>query len=442
MRKLGWLLFVGTVGLGTTTVWANESTPVNSGDTAWLLISAALVFLMTAPGLALFYGGLVRRKNILSVLMQCMMIAFLVSLQWVVIGYSLGFGPDAEGKGLLGSLAWFGLSGVGQMPHSVYASTTPHVAFMVFQMMFAIITPALIIGAFAERVRFGPFCIFTLLWTTLVYDPIVHWVWADKGFLGTMGGWGALDFAGGIVVHISAGMAALACALYLGRRKGFPHQISPPHNLPFAVIGAGLLWFGWFGFNAGSALSANGLAANTFMVTHMSGCVAGLTWAILDWWFIKRPTVLGVITGAIAGLAAVTPASGFISLGGAIGIGIGAGVIPWIFVNLLKTRFGYDDTLDAFGVHGVGGIWGVLATGLFATKAVNPAGADGLFYGNATQFFIQLKAAGVTMVFAFVMTLVLLKLVDLSCPLRASEREETVGLDLTQHREAAYTIID
>lgn len=440
MRHIKLYLMFPLVLLCTSPVWAGDAPTISAGDTAWLLTSAGLVFLMTAPGLALFYGGLVRRKNVLSVLMQCMMLACIISLQWILCGYSLSFGPDI--KGLLGSLAWFGLNGVGQDPHSVYATTTPHLAFMAFQMMFAVITPALIIGAFAERVRFGPFCILMLLWTTFIYDPVCHWVWADKGFLGTFGGWGALDFAGGTVVHINAGIAALACTLFLGRRKGFPHQISPPHNLPFAVIGAGLLWVGWYGFNAGSALAANGLAASALVVTHTAAAMAGLAWAAMDWFVLKRPTVLGMITGAVAGLVAITPASGFVTPLGAVFIGIGASVIPWVLVNVIKPKLGYDDTLDAFGVHGIGGIWGALATGLFATKAVNPAGADGLFYGNPIQFMIQIKAVLVTIVYAFVGTMILLWIVNKISPLRASEREETIGLDLTQHREAAYTVID
>jgi len=417
---------------------------IKAGDTAWVLVSAALVFLMTAPGLALFYGGLVRRKNILSVLMQCMMILFLVSIQWVAFGYSLAFGPDRWG-GLIGGLDWMGLRGVAHdVPHwnaaagMSYAGTVPHQAFAIFQMMFAVITPALIIGAFAERVRF------MLLWATLVYDPVAHWLWGINGLLGLMNasGRGAMDFAGGIVVHINAGVAALACALFLGKRKGYPDKISPPHNLPFAVIGAGLLWFGWFGFNAGSALAAGGLATSAFLVTHTAGAVAGLTWALMDWLFIRRPTMLGVITGAVAGLATVTPASGFVNLGGAIVIGMAAGIVPWLFVSILKPKLGYDDSLDAFGVHGIGGILGSLATGFLATKAINPGGLDGLLYGNPGQVVVQLKAIGFATAYSFAATYVLLAAVNAVVRLRACEREEAVGLDLTQHREAAYTVID
>src|ERR1019366_1532169 len=296
-------------------------TTINSGDTAWMLVSAALVFLMT-PGLAFFYGGLVRKKNILSILMQCMMAISLVTIQWVLFGYSLSFGPDHGGW--IGTLAWAGLRGVGLEPNMEYAGTIPHQAFMIYQAMFAIITPALIPGAFAERMKFSSYCLFILLWSTLAYDPVAHWVWGVGGFLRTAG---ALDFAGGTVVHVNAGMAALATAVVLGKRQGYPTHISPPHNLPFAVLGAGMLWFGWFGFNAGSALGAGGLAANAFVMTHIAAATAGLSWALLDWIFNKHPTMLGMITGVVAGLVAITPAAGFVSLWGAIGIGLGVSVI-------------------------------------------------------------------------------------------------------------------
>ena len=409
---------------------------MNSGDTAWVLAASALVLLMT-PGLAFFYGGLVRRKNILSVLMQCFMMICLITIQWVVLGYSLSFGPDV--KGWIGNLSWMGLNGVGQEPNADYAATIPHQVFMIFQAMFAIITPALILGAFADRMKFSSFCVFSLLWATLVYDPICHWVWGVGGMLRMQG---ALDFAGGTVVHINAGVAALATALVLGRRKGYPDRMSPPHNLPFAVLGAGLLWFGWFGFNAGSALGANGLAGNAFITTHIAASAAGLTWALLDWKINNHPTMLGMITGAVAGLVAITPAAGFVGPVDAIGIGAGVSVICYFFVSFVKVKFGYDDSLDAFGVHGIGGIWGALATGLWANKAVNSAGADGLFYGNPGQFLIQAKAVLVTLVYSFVVTFVLLKVIDAVMGLRVSEQDETIGLDLTQHREAGYTIIE
>ena len=409
---------------------------IDTGDTAWVLMSAALVMLMT-PGLAFFYGGLVRRKNMLSVLMQCLMILCLVSLQWVLFGYSLSFGPD---KGsVVGGLDWSFLRGVGLEPNADYAATMPHQVFMMFQMMFAVITPALIIGAFAERMKFSAFCVFILLWATLVYDPVAHWVWGVGGFLRKAG---ALDFAGGTVVHINAGMTALAAAIVLGRRQGYPDEISPPHNLPFAVLGAALLWFGWFGFNAGSALGAGGLAGNAFTVTHVAAAAAGVTWALLDWLKFRKPTTLGMITGMVAGLVAITPASGFVTPMAAIWIGIGAGMFPWLAVTYIKGAFNYDDSLDAFGVHGIGGIWGAIATGIWASKAVNSAGADGLLYGNPIQLWVQTKAVIVTMVYSLAVGVALLKLVDVVMKLRVTEHEERIGLDLTQHREGAYTLIN
>jgi Amt family ammonium transporter len=399
-------------------------------------VSAALVMLMT-PGLAFFYGGLVRKKNVLSILMQCFAALCLLSVQWVLFGYSLAFGPDV--KGLIGNLDWALLRGVGLEPYAAYADSIPHQGFMVYQAMFAIITPALIIGAFAERMKFPGFCLFVLLWATLVYDPVAHWVWGDGGFLKAMG---ALDFAGGTVVHVNAGVAALVAALVLGRRVGYPHAISPPHNLPLAVLGAGLLWFGWFGFNAGSALKANGLAVNAFVVTNTAAATAGLTWAVLDSLFVGRPTVLGVITGLVAGLVAITPAAGFVNVAGALGIGMGVSIVCYAFVSFVKPRLGYDDSLDAFGVHGIGGLWGALATGLWATTEVNPAGANGLFHGNPKQFLVQAAAVGITVAYSFVMTFVLLKAVSLFAGVRVAEQEERIGLDLTQHREVGYTVVD
>jgi Amt family ammonium transporter len=415
---------------------AADAPAVDTGDTAWVLVSSALVLLMT-PGLAFFYGGLVRRKNALSILMQCFMMICLVTLQWVVFGYSLAFGPDKGGW--IGGLDWLFLKGVGLEPYADYSATIPHQLFMVFQMMFAVITPALILGAFAERMKFVTFCVFSLLWATLVYDPVCHWVWAVGGFLRKMG---ALDFAGGTVVHINAGVAALASALVLKKRLGYPAQMSPPHSLPFAVLGAGLLWFGWFGFNAGSALGAGSLATNAFVVTHVATAAAGFTWSLLDWKFNGKPTALGMITGAVAGLVAITPASGFVDPLGAIAIGAGASVLCYFAVAFCKVKLGYDDSLDAFGVHGVGGMWGAVATGLFATKAVNPAGADGLFYGNPAQLVIQIKATVITVVYSFVVSFVILKVLDLVMGLRVSQNEERIGLDLTQHRETSYTLLE
>ena len=425
------------MGISKLALAADAVAPViNTGDTAWVLLSAALVFLMT-PGLAFFYGGLVRKKNMLSVLMQCFMLMCIITLQWVIFGYSLSFGPDI--KGMIGSLSWAGLHGVGLEPFADYSATVPHQAFMIYQAMFAIITPGLILGAFAERMKFSAFVVFSLLWATFVYDPVCHWVWGVGGFLRNMG---ALDFAGGTVVHINAGVAALACALVLGKRKGYPSHMSPPHNLPFAVLGAGLLWFGWFGFNGGSALGANGLATSALVVTHVAAAAAGLTWALLEWKLNSKPTMLGMITGAVAGLVAITPAAGFVGPIDAIWIGIGVSVICYFFVAVIKSKLGYDDSLDAFGVHGIGGIWGALATGLWATKAVNPAGNNGLFYGNPGLLLIQLKAVVITIVYSFIVSFVLLKIVDALLGLRVSEDEERIGLDLTQHRESGYTILD
>jgi len=409
---------------------------IDSGDTAWVLVSAGLVMFMT-PGLAFFYGGLVRRKNVLSILMQCVIILCIISLQWVLFGYSLAFGPDIGG--LIGSLKWAGLSGVGAAPNPDYAPTIPHSAFMIFQAMFAVITPALILGAFAERMRFGAFCLFSLLWATLIYDPVCHWVWGNGGFLKTMG---VLDFAGGSVVHINAGLSALAAALFLGKRQGYPHSISPPHNLPFAVLGAGMLWFGWFGFNAGSALGANGIAAGAFVATNTAGAAAGLAWALLDWRYNGKPTLFGTITGAVAGLAAVTPAAGYISVVPAIAIGVAASVFCFLGATIIKTKLGYDDSLDAFGVHGIGGIVGTMAVGVFASKAINAAGNDGLLYGNPGLVLTQLAAVGATMLFAFFGTLFLMVIVNAVTRLRVGEHEERIGLDLTQHREAGYTLVD
>ena len=434
---LALLAFLATTVAATVATAADQAPKIDTGDTAWVLTASAMVLLMT-PGLAFFYGGLVRRKNILSVLMQCFVIICIVSIQWVFFGYSLSFGPDHGG--LIGDLSWFGLKGVGAEPHAAYAATIPHIVFMAFQMMFAVITPALVIGAFAERMKFSTLCVFSLLWATFVYAPVTHWVWGDGGFLRAGG---TLDFAGGIVVHISAGIAALVASLMLGRRLGYPNNVAPPHNLPFAVLGAGLLWFGWFGFNAGSALGAGAIAGGAFVATHLAGSAAGLAWALIEWMHNGRPTVLGIITGSVAGLAAVTPASGFVKPTGAIWIGIGAAALCYYTAVVLKAKLGYDDTLDAFGVHGVGGIWGVIATGLFATKAVNAAGADGLFYGGGALLWAQIKAtAGERRAGRSSGRIVILKALDLAMGLRVSEHEERVGLDLTGHRESAYTLLD
>ncbi|MCX5804032.1 MAG: ammonium transporter [Proteobacteria bacterium] len=413
---------------------AESPSKVDTGDTAWVLISTALVMLMT-PGLAFFYGGMVGRKNVLGILMQCFTILCVISIQWVLYGYSLSFAP---GKGFWGGLDWIGLKGVGFAPYKDYAVTIPHQLFMMFQAMFAIITPALIIGAFAERMKFSAFLIFMILWATFVYDPICHWVWGVGGWLKDLG---ALDFAGGTVVHINAGIAALMIALFIGKRRGGGKAILP-HNLPFTILGTALLWFGWFGFNAGSALGANELAVNAFIVTNTAAASAGLNWALLDWIFNEKPTMLGTATGAVAGLVAITPAAGFVSAISAIVIGIFVSVFCYIAVTLIKPKFGYDDALDVFGVHCMGGVWGALATGLFASKAVNPAGTDGLFFGNPKQFLIQLIAVGVTLVYSFIMSLIIYKIVDGVIKVRVEKKDETLGLDLTQHHENAYTILE
>lgn len=410
---------------------------ISTGDTAFVLLCSALVMLMT-PGLALFYGGMVRRKNVLGVLMQCFMLLCLISVQWVLSGYSLSFAPSG---GFFGALSWMGLAGVGGEPYTDYAATIPHQAFMIFQAMFAVITPALVVGAFVERMRFSAFFLFSLLWAFLVYDPICHWVWGIGGFLRNMG---ALDFAGGTVVHINAGVAALVVAFMLGKRNNFDFSNKPihPHNLPMTVMGAGLLWFGWFGFNAGSALSAGALAVNAFITTHSAAASAGLTWALLEWMYNGKPTILGTVSGIVAGLVAVTPAAGFVSVIPSLAIGILASCACFFMVGVVKPKLKYDDSLDAFGVHGVGGIVGALATGLFASKLVNPAGNNGLFFGNPLQLLVQLKAVLVTIVYSAVMTFVVYKIVDVLIGMRVDEHEEDVGLDLSQHHESAYTIIE
>jgi Amt family ammonium transporter len=400
-------------------------------------MSTALVLLMTMPGLAFFYGGLVRRKNVLSILMQCFIILCVISLQWVLFGYSLAFGPDFHG--IIGNLSWAGLRGVGALPNADYAATIPHSVFMAFQMMFAVITPALIIGAYAERVKFPAFLLFTILWATFVYDPLAHWVWGTGGWLKNLG---ALDFAGGMVVHISSGVSALVLALLLGKRIGLNHNPVRPHNLPFTVLGAALLWFGWFGFNAGSALAADGIAANAFVTTNTATAAAGLAWALIEWWHNGTPTVLGVATGAVAGLVAITPACGFVNPMNAMFIGIIVAMVCYLAVAVIKGKLGYDDSLDAFGVHGVGGTVGTIATGLFAEKAVNAGGANGLLFGNAHQLVVQSLSLLATITFAVIMTFIIFKIVDAIIGMRVEEKNEIIGLDLTQQSEAAYTVIE
>ena len=404
---------------------------VDKGDNAWLLTSSALVLMMTIPGLFLFYGGLVRSKNILGTIMHSFIMVGVITIQWVLWGYSVAFGPDVGG--LFGSLAWVGLNGVGAEPNADYAATIPHQTFMIFQMMFAIITPALITGAFAERVKFSTFLVFVVLWSTIVYDPLAHWVWGVKGWMREMG---ALDFAGGTVVHISSGASALVVAIMFGRRIGYGQEAMPPHNLPFSVIGAGLLWVGWFGFNAGSALAADGLATSAFVATHIAAAAAALAWLGMDW-LRGKPTMLGAASGAVAGLVAITPGAGFVGPMSALIIGAVGGVLCSIACSL-KPKFGYDDSLDVVGVHGVGGSWGALATGLFASKAVNAAGNDGLFFGNPGQLWIQFVSVAATILFAMVATAIILSILKSIMGLRVSDEEERMGLDLTQHNERAY----
>lgn len=405
---------------------------IDKGDTAWILTSSALVLMMTIPGLFLFYGGLVRRKNVLGTIMHSFIIVALISIQWALWGYTLAFGVDING--IIGDLSWLGLRGVGAEPNADYAATIPHGAFMIFQMMFAVITPALITGAFAERIKFSSFLVFILLWATFIYDPLAHWVWGVKGWMRELG---ALDFAGGTVVHISSGASALVAAIMCGKRIGYGQEAMPPHNLPFSVIGAGLLWVGWFGFNAGSALAADGLATSAFVATHLAAAAAALSWLAMDWILRDKPTVLGAASGAVAGLVAITPGAGFVGPGSAIVIGIVGGVLCSVACGL-KPKLGYDDSLDVVGVHGVGGTWGALATGLFASKAINPAGNDGLFFGNPGQLGVQFVSVVATLALAMVGTYVLLTIVKAVMGLRVALDEERMGLDLSQHNERAY----
>jgi Amt family ammonium transporter len=404
----------------------------DSGSIAWIIVSTALVMLMT-PALAFFYGGLVRRKNVLSIMMQCFMLLAVMSIQWVLFGYSLAFGPDHGG--FIGDFSLAALNGVSAT--AAEGQAIPDMLFMIFQMMFAIITPALIVGAFAERMKFSAFVVFSLLWATLVYDPMAHWVWAPGGWLFE---WGALDFAGGTVVHINAGMAALAAALVIGKRKGYP-DTSPPHNLPFAILGAALLWFGWFGFNGGSALTSGGLAVSAFVATHLGAAAAAAVWAIMEWILRKKPTALGIISGAVAGLVAITPASGYVGPMASIAIGAIASIVCYLMVVVVKAKLGYDDSLDAFGIHGIGGMVGALLTGVFATTAVNPNIEGALAEGNGMLVVKQLAALAACATFSFVVSWILLKVIDKTMGLRVKEDHENIGLDLTQHRESAYTIV-
>ncbi len=403
---------------------------MNSGDTAWILASSALVLLMT-PGLAFFYGGLVRRKNATATIMHSLMCMGLVGVVWVLWGYSLAFGSDVGGLGFVGNLQWFGLAGV-SATEPQEGSTIPHQAFMVFQGMFAIITPALITGAFAERIKFSAFVIFTVLWVTIVYAPVAHWVWHGDGWLLQLG---ALDFAGGTVVHINSGIAALAAALIIGKRLGFGEQPMSPHNVPMIVLGAGLLWFGWFGFNAGSALAADGTAVNAFVVTNTAAAAAVVSWVVMSWIFGKKPSIVGAASGAVAGLVAITPAAGFVGAMPAIIIGIGAGVICYGAIELLF-KLKVDDALAVWGVHGMGGAWGALATGLFVGIGFGEL-AEGMARGE--QILVQLIGIGATAAWSFIVTAIILLAIKYTVGLRVPEEQEEAGLDQSQHGEGAYT---
>ncbi len=423
------VLLIGLPGL----VFANEEVAeaaeaavatINSGDTAFILVSTALVLLMT-PGLAFFYAGMVGKKNFLGTMMHSFILLCLISLQWVLWGYSLSFGTDIGG--FVGGLNYLGLSGVGMEP----SGTIPHLLFMMFQGMFAIITVALITGAVAERMKFSALIIFGLLWTTLVYDPICHWVWGG----GWLGADGALDYAGGTVVHISSGVSALVACIILGKRKGYPREHKPPHNLGLTLLGTGLLWFGWFGFNAGSALAADGFAALALVTTNTSAAAGGLAWVTLEWILRGKPTALGLVSGAVAGLVAITPAAGFVGPMSAIIMGLGGGIVCYIAVGIVKPKLGYDDTLDVFGIHGVGGIWGALAVGLFASVE-----SKGAFFGNPGQFLIQLKGVAATIAISVVVSFILLKIIDKVIGLRVTKDEEAMGLDLSQHEESGYNM--
>jgi Amt family ammonium transporter len=424
------------LGAGVTARVAaqSNSSQIDTGDTAWMLVSCALVMVMT-PGLALFYGGMVRQKNVLSTMMHSITILAVATVHWVVIGYALAFGPSIGG--FIGKPVWAFLHGVGQQPNVDYAPTIPHSVFMAFQMMFAIITPALISGAIAERMKFSTFVAFVVLWLTLVYAPIAHWVWGVGGWLRHLG---ALDFAGGTVVHISSGISGLVAAWMLRPRLGYLREAMLPNNLTLTILGAGMLWFGWFGFNAGSALAAGGLAASAFAATHIASAAATLSWIVVEWAHRGKPSALGAVSGCIAGLVAITPAAGFVTLQSALIIGLVAGAVCYSAV-ILKPRLRYDDSLDAFGIHGVGGTTGALLTGVFASKVVNPAGAEGLLYGGFHLFGVQLLAIVTTWLYAAAVTAVIVKALDVFMGLRVREEEEITGLDITLHGESGYNFM-
>ncbi len=405
---------------------------INAGDTAWILASSALVLFMT-PGLAFFYGGLVRNKNVITTLYQVFAVVLIVSVQWVLFGYSLAFGPDVGH--VIGNLDWVLFHHVGAAPDANYAPTIPAELYGVFQMMFAVITPALIVGGLAERVKFSSFLVFITLWATVIYDPLAHWVWGIGGWLHNLG---ILDFAGGTVVHISSGVSGLVAAIYLGRRAEHGSVQIKAHNVPMVLLGTSILWFGWFGFNAGSAVAANGLSVSAFLVTNTATAASALAWLLVERWRTGHATLVGASAGAVAGLVAITPACGYVTVGGSLIIGIVAGILTYFSSTIMKGYFGYDDALDAFGGHGIGGTWGALATGLFATTQINAGGANGLFYGNPHQVLVQLIGIAASWAFAGAGTWLLLKLVDLMMGIRVSKEEEKMGLDVVLHNENAY----
>jgi Amt family ammonium transporter len=456
MKKyISLLIALLTVTLSTLSAQnvASVTPQINAGDTAWMIVATAFVLLMSIPGLALFYGGLVRRKNVLNVFMQVFILVAVISVEWVIIGYSNAFGTNSIGflKPFIGGFDWAFLNNIKLTDLSPYfishsqlaadgstVGTIPHVVFIMFQGMFAVITPALIVGAFAERINFKGFLIFTLLWSVFIYNPVAHWVWSTDGWLMKLG---ALDFAGGTVVHINAGVAAIVTAIMLGKRRDYKGHAIPAHNITYVVMGAGLLWVGWFGFNAGSGLAADGLAGNALMVTHIAAATAAITWALLDWFIDKRPTVVGISTGAVAGLVAITPAAGFVGIPGALVIGVMVSLVCFVMVAYVKPKLGYDDSLDAFGVHGVGGILGAILTGVLASPLIQSS-YSGAIYGNFHQLWIQLLAVGATIVYSGIGTFILFKITDKLIGMRANDAHEAIGLDESQHGETAYTSFD
>lgn len=416
------------------TVFAEGTATIDTGDTTYIMISSALVFIMT-PALAFFYGGIARKKNLINTMFSSFIIVGLISIQWVLFGYSLSFGPD-QGH-LIGGLDWLGFTGVGFDPNPDYAATIPHTAFAFFQLMFAIITAALITGSIVERMKFGALIVFIVLWSTLVYDPLAHMVWGVDGYFRNLG---ALDFAGGTVVHISSGIAGLVAALVLGKRKGYKEVPMIPNNIPFVLLGGAFLWFGWFGFNGGSSLAANGLGFHALFTTNTAAAAASLSWVLVEWIKQGKPTLLGAVTGAVVGLVVITPGAGFVPMYAAIIMGLLVSPICYFFITVVKAKFGYDDSLDAFGCHGIGGIVGALLTGIFASPAVNSAGT-GLLYGNPNQLWIQFVSVVATIALSGIATFAILKVISIFTPIRVDEKDEKEGLDISLHNEEAYPTI-